>query len=727
MRILTSFGLAIGLAAFFAASCAPSIDVDTGEGPDELPGIDGPTLEFNPGGSVIPFPNNLLLDPATGLVRLPPQCNESLGQTALREVALNGLDGFGVFKSALSITFTEPVDPDSLSGNVSLFKRATGATPEDPSTAVAIPVAVIPGVTSRDSADCTTSSVVDNATFVPLIPLDPGSTYSIAVHGPVQTASNEPFLPSFTWGLVREADNPIVRDEAGNIIFDKTPISPNTPEGLATLEGIDRLWNAHAGALAFLEGTGLARKDILIAWEFNTLNTTLALDATVTGSPASALATAALDPSTIPAIVGGATPTQVINGATDNGCDAGLPCAAVGDIQSATFMAPNFTVDKTNAFNAAEPIPGAWPAQNKPAQNGSTAISALVFVPATAAPANGYPVVVFGHGLTRAQTDLFAIAAQLANAGYATVSINWPNHGDPVANPGLGISGRAIQITDDALLGCSGTPDPTAAPQCFASVLPGDFRELRDGARQGVIDHLGLIEAIKACGTSSCTNLSVDVARIGYVGQSLGGNHGATLTAMSPDIKAAVLNVPGAGTIDILENTDSLSLRCPFVNGLINAGAVEGDLFDPATPTVGACLTDEWRSQPTYRRLSVLARWILDPGENVNYLARLRRKTFLIQQVIGDEVIPNVATEQMGALAGLTPMAADVATGPPVAPSAAITTNPTDSKWVTYTTMTGVNHFGHGSLLQPDTADGPGQLGTAVVQTDAITFLVQNL
>ena len=49
----------------------PSVTVDDNEG------VLGPTVEFDPANSVVPFPNNLLLSPTTGKLTLPQQCNES--------------------------------------------------------------------------------------------------------------------------------------------------------------------------------------------------------------------------------------------------------------------------------------------------------------------------------------------------------------------------------------------------------------------------------------------------------------------------------------------------------------------------------------------------------------------------------------------------------------------------------------------------------------------------
>jgi len=52
-----------------------------------------PVVEFDPSRSVVPFPNNLLIDQATQKVNVPPGCNESAASKATREAVLNKLDG----------------------------------------------------------------------------------------------------------------------------------------------------------------------------------------------------------------------------------------------------------------------------------------------------------------------------------------------------------------------------------------------------------------------------------------------------------------------------------------------------------------------------------------------------------------------------------------------------------------------------------------------------------
>jgi dienelactone hydrolase len=706
-----SFLLALSLA------CAPDIDVDPGEGVDDLPPADGPTVEFDPAASVIPFPNNLVLDRETGTLDLPEQCNESPAQTAIRTLVLNALDGFGTFKPALTVTFTEAVAADSLEGRVLLFRRATGAEPADPAAAEPVPAVVFPSVTQRFAADCSEAAIVNNAIIVPLVPLDGSSTYVVALTDGITTEDGTPFIPSLTWALVRQSENPVTV-ENGVVVAERTPFDPAVDA--ERLLGLDLLWNAHAGALAFLDAaTDVARGDILIAWEFNTQTTTAPLDSTVDGSLA---AEAPTDPllGVASIVPDGETPQEFIAAQLGIANCSPLNCDSVGDVVGGALIAPSYQIELPNPLADGDPVKGPWSDPISPASIGDETITIVAFIPEAAPPAEGYPTVVFGHGLTRSQGDLFAIGSQLADQGIASVAVNWVAHGN-----------RAVQISDDPLQGCDGDPDPTDAPQCFSPILSADLPATRDSIRQSALDVLTLVEALKACGTANCGDLQVDANRLGYMGQSLGALIGTLVVAMSPDIQTAVLNVGGVGLIDVLEHTDSVQIRCSLVDALIAAGVIEGEPLDPVEGT-GTCLGEEWKTQPGYLAFANVARWVLDPADGANYLARFGARPILIQEVIGDAVVPNFVTNQMGALRGLSPEAAGPSVDP-ATPSEPIA-GATAPLWVTYETLpanggTGFpgNTYSHGSLLAPASAGLDGQIATGQMQADAITYLLTNL
>ena len=107
-------------------------------------------------------------------------------------------------------------------------------------------------------------------------------------------------------------------------------------------------------------------------------------------------------------------------------------------------------------------------------------------------------------------------------------------------------------------------------------------------------------------------------------------------------------------------------------------------------------------------------------------------------KVIGDLVLPNIATNNEGALVGLMAGAtADVgvpnAAPPPfMLPTASLTAAPTANHFLKYPTLPPAapsfpgNTFAHASLLRPANAGNDGALGTARLQPDAIYFLSAN-
>ena len=576
------------LAPLLLAAC-PDVKVDPGQGSDLGP-IDGPTVEFDPGSAIIPFPNNLLLNPATGKVNLPAQCHESPSATALREGVINQLDGFGTFETAIQITFTEPVDPASLTDHVVLLQRARGADAVTPGTPVA--VRMIPGTTPRYDATCTTVSMVDSLVLIPLGPLEQKSTYVVGVLEGVKNAAGKEFVPSFLMGLVRQTEDPVTIDAMGNITANHTPIDATTDAGKTQLQGIDLLWKAHAKAFAFLAAAGHDASTVLLGFEFTTQTVTDTLDPTVTGSTASSIVGST--PQLIQDVKGDAQ--TVLHGAfigltgsdqcqqpyTDPSSGTSfpgggpIPCQAVGHIDAALVSSAQFQTDTPNPLTGGNPVPGPFNDPIKPTKIHDGTLTALVVVPAGTPPAGGWPTLVFGHGLGSSKESAVVIASQLAAAGIQGVAIDFVAHGS-----------RAILIDNKDADGCGPNvhganlgPDPTVDHQCFAPPLSVDLATTRDNIRQTVLDLQQLAATMKFCGTDNCSPLSVDSSRILYTGISLGGIIGSTTVAADPDFKEAVLNVAAVGLGDILENSQTNDIRCPLVDALIDAGVLTGAKSD---------------------------------------------------------------------------------------------------------------------------------------------------
>ncbi|MBI5509235.1 MAG: hypothetical protein HY903_10830 [Deltaproteobacteria bacterium] len=713
------------------AACAPAIPIDD----NERHVNDGPVVAFDPAASVIPFPNDWLIK--DGKVSLPRQCGETPTAKVLREQVLNKLDGFGAYEVPLTVTFSEPVDASSLEEHVVLIERAVSGVPTNPATAAVVPVVALAGTSRRFDAACDTSVTVDDATLVPRLPLSSASTYAVVILDGVRTADGRPFNPSTAWAFARQPYKPVEivyrSDGTPQVVKNETPLDPSTPEGLATIEGIATLWSLSHDLLTYLDvalayavngsaSPAFMRGDILLAWELTTQTTTAPLDPEVAKSPAAQAATLATNAATVgPVFVGAAQVAAAFYDALQPliGVDPCLVlrCDAVGAIVSGQFESPSFQIKLYNPAGLATPVPGPWNDVVDPGFVANDPVTMLGFVPASEAPPAGYPTVIFGHGLGRSKEDLFALATRLAAAGIASVAIDWVDHGS-----------RAVQTGTLALAGCGGTPEPQQAPQCFAPILSNDLPNTRDNLRQTVLDTLKLTRVLEACGTAACPGLPVDKERLGYIGQSLGALLGVTSTAVAPGIKTAVLNVGGVGWVDVFTETETDAIRCPIIDSLIDAGILTGTKWLGMTGINPAalCLTDAWRTDPGFAGFAMTARWILDPAYGANFVRRLADsgRPVLVQEVIGDSVVPNVATEALAGLLALDPIPALLADS--LEPTATPEVTAGTSAWLQYDSGAD-NTFAHGSLLAPADNGDSGMFGTAQMQTDAVTFLSSNL
>ena len=764
-------------------SGCPDIQVD----PDEVAG--GPTVEFDParsqatGARFIPFPNDLARDPTTGKVNLGPQNCESPTAKATRENVLNQLDGFGTYETAIQVTFTEEVDEASLADHILMYQLTSEGTPLTPDASTQpVPVRVVRvAPTPRfATADCNTPELVPSVTFVPLVPLEQKSTYFVVLTKGIKDTAGAEFAPAFTWAIVASTEAPVTLDDSGNIVSDRTPLDPASEEDRAQLIALAGLWQLHQPGLHFVQAaSGTAPADVLVGFQFTTQTVTDPLDPTVEDSPASELGEGGLlqamsvtnkfgpysalcgtEATTDPAqcflklALGGCSPLTTVCGV--NNYQAGqaacqlLNCAAVGDVIGAGVLTGNYQMQLPNELTDGEDVQGAWDDPVKPTMQALLLLETIVVLPKGTAPAEGWPTVLFGHGLGSSKESVFAIAGRLAQFGFATVAIDTSAHGSRAVriskDPALGCIGRCFSGTTPTATECdtvaecqagetcgSATatpglvpPSPTTAPQCYAPFLSADLAATRDGIRQTILDHERIVKALEACGVG-CGPVVTDPSKIYYAGLSLGSILGVMTSAMSPAIKTAMINVGGVGWLDLLENTDTLAIRCQLVNGLIDAGILMGDKWTGGTD--GLCTTEAWKEQPGYATFAAIGRWILDPADGANFARRLATKRVLIQKVTGDEVVPNIATDNLAALVGLADMeqAADPFDFSAPAPSAAITTMPMTNKFVTYTDDAS-DAYVHSSLLRPapSTDAQLGINGTLRVQLDAATFLFAN-
>lgn len=713
----------IFLTVLVASGCAEDLELDFEE--LESQPTDGPTVEFDPAAQILPLPNQLLISPATGRVELPAPCGETAAEQALREQTLNQLDGFGAYRPLLQITTTHPVEPSTLPGRLRIWRLATSGEAVAPAAAQPVSWTALTDTVARPGPSCDTSQTVHRLVVIPTEPLVGNSRYGVVLSEGVRTTDGEALLPSATWALVRQATNPVTVQN-GEVVFHRTPFDALVEEDRTALLGLHQLWQASTEVLQFAEGAaGVAREETLLAWSFPTQTLLPPLDPGVDGSPAASLQPALQGLASL-ATGGAEAYLQGALGLTPSQC-ADIGCSAVGDVLGGTLITTGFQREQAGPLG--EAVPGPWGDPLRPSSTGQVSINVLVAVPAGPAPASGWPVVVFGHDLSRRKEDLLALAPALAQAGVAVAGIDWVGHG-----------ARAVQISNGA--GCEGVGlDPTERPQCFAPIFSPQLAVTRDNLRQSALDALALVMALGQCDGAGCGGLSIDPARRGYLGHGLGSFIGTLVVASSSDVEAAVLNAGGAGWIDLLERTQSVSLRCAWVDALIEAGVLTGQVSDlAATPPTGACLTDAWQQQAAWRAFANLARWVLDPAEPIHFAPRLRGRPVLIQQVVEDALIPNFSTVQLAQAADVSPaQAGDAQLAASASPLPSRGTGPgAQVTWLRYATAPAQgafagNIYGHGSLLAlPEDCAGSTEciarmLATAQIQTDAVTFLGSNL
>lgn len=739
-----------------AAACGGGVDLDESEtGQLSSP----PVAEFDPARRIIPFPNNLLLNPATGRLAIPPGCGEAEGSSAAAlRATLNQLDGFGTSRLVIRTSVSEAVDSASLQGNVFLMRIAERGEPLPQPEPV--PAAVLSVRVARTADDCVTPVEGDDIVIVPSAPLAQASTYAVFVLRGVETEAGVPLQPSATWALVRQPEPPVALETsametptAEAVLFNATPFDPTDAEGLASIVGLDLLWRAHAPLLRAFDTISPAlpaevegRDDVLLAWSFNTQTLSDPLDAGVEGSLA-AQVTAAPALSLPPALAGDGAPLSVeafFAAALPEASCTALGCAAIGAIYTAAPGAPAPALESIN-FQSGEdcdpatPTPsGAFADPLSPEPVCAQSLPVLAVVPRTPAPAAGYPTVIFAHGLGRSKEDLLALAGTLASAGFASVAIDAVAHG-----------ARAVQVSTDEALGCAGPAPgtacetalaPTCAPQCYAPILSADLAATRDNLRQTVLDQLALSRALADCSEAdACGTLRVDPSRIAYVGQSLGALIGAVTVAVS-DLPVGVLNVGGADWLQVLTDTTTLPIRCPLVDALIRSGVIAGTPWNGGAEPNATCVGERWKEDAGFIQFAAAARWVLDAVDGVNFAPAIAAEdgpSVLVAQVEGDAVVPNSATETFASLLGLQGVPAAVATGVP--PTASPEASGAGSRWIVYSNVSADlaasfpgNGYGHGSLLAPAAPvgtlqAGSGELGTALMRVDTLTYLLTHL
>ncbi|HWU88678.1 MAG TPA: hypothetical protein VN253_15535, partial [Kofleriaceae bacterium] len=271
-------------------------------------------------------------------------------------------------------------------------------------------------------------------------------------------------------------------------------------------------------------------------------------------------------------------------------------------------------------------------------------IPVTFILPAAPAPAAGYPVVIYGHGLGAGRDQLLSFAEPLTSRGYAVVGIDMVGHGSRYrdVDAGSNLAADKPGFTGDRNLR-DGFGDITGLGSTF------DFFEgflnvaaVRDSILQSALDLSRLVQLLRQPGLDLSAlggGARLDASRIAYLGESFGSIVGTVFAAIEPDVDLFVLDVPGGGILDLLLPTSAGigSLALPLLDTIYNPAAP----LDRWSPVIGLMQAVLDGADPlTFAPHVLRDRFAIGP-------ARLGPRSVVAIEVVGDQVLGNRGTDAL--------------------------------------------------------------------------------
>ncbi|MFU8894936.1 MAG: hypothetical protein ACNA8J_00980 [Gammaproteobacteria bacterium] len=721
MRSLYSVALAaIALALAGCLSDAKDPDAPspgTGNAVPDLPVV-GATFraQFDPLKAIMPYPNDILgfvADAAAdGTLNLPAQPLQPLAPL------VNQLDGFST-NARIQANFTRRVDPASLNpSSVFLLEVAI-----DPSTkgVVGLSDATLCKLAAAPEANCAALGLTFNTGNPFLVQ---GTDYAVGVAPDIdaggQTIQLEPLRPLnsnranlFSAGtengyLLILTDG--IRDTQGNRARPDATYAQiragflagaiqlpapgeSLPPGLSTEQLLGIFIAAQLTVGEFL---GISPETVVVTASFTTQDTRTVLQ---TAAEMAAAGESAFQPLAVPVPLpdgaGGtiAPGTQLTT--TNVLVQQNIPLESIpageGDVYTGYLEIPYYLSPPTEADPSA-PLNAFWVAASDqpsraltkfnpvPLKRADVQIPLKVTVPnantayaqATTGglfapkPPEGWPVVIFQHGITRNRLDVFAVTNPLNNAGYVVISLDQPLHG--IAAPAIDFAntppeelGEIIAANPTALFRVAGVPERTfdldvngdgqidASGTHFINLSNGLVS--RDNLRQAGVDLVALTRSIGSMDIDGDGTPDLDASRVHFIGVSLGAIAGTTyLSVAGVDAPVtATLGVAGGRVSDLL--LDSFSFGPVIEAGLSAQGLV------PNTSLYNNFIRD--------------LQSLVDAGDPISHAAAASGASAIhFIQVDNDQVVPNSASNRLAAemrVGGLTDY--DYETAPVLDPS----------------------------------------------------------
>jgi len=608
------------------------------------------SFDVDPSNPKIPFPSNLLFtgaSPTDLTLNIPGATDPTDYGDPI--VALNALDGF----STTEKWFTGFVDVNGQPGAIDPASVVPGqsvrvfeVTTQQFLAVTSIVKELTPGL------DYYALASGSNVVILPLRPLHEYTSYMAVLTNDIKDTAGNNATPDTTYFLTKRRTPWIDANEHSTYAL----IDDATAQALEPLRQVTQSMELNAAAYA-----GIDPDDIILSWTVQTESITPTLKRLRAAAQPGPTTIAPTGLTT--AAVGGLGIANIEIGIITLPYYCGIPTPENPTAALTGFWkaAPGAYVPPFDQFGLDPTSTNITIANPMPVLTGMQTVPLLVTVPNANSghtkPAAGWPVVIFGHGITRNRTDALAIADTLASIGYAVVAIDFPLHGiSPDADPSL--AGFYIENTPfaafanertfdmDFINNATGAPGPDglidpsgahAVSSGLASMLTG-----RDTIREGVADLSVLALSVPQMDFDGDTAADTDGTNIAYVGHSWGAMHGTVLSAIEPLITRSVLSVPGGGIARFAEAS-------PTFGPVIRAGLFAGAGLEPGTAD--------------YEQFFIAWQTVLDSADPVNWVQEAASFTpIMLHEAVGDTVIPNhvetaplSGTDPLITVGGLTP------------------------------------------------------------------------
>jgi hypothetical protein len=592
--------LALGLTAFSTADAATRADF---------------YAVFNPAAGQLPFPTNLLFSGSTdGTLNIPVADSTNLADP---KVAMNGLDGFSTV-APLTANFSGALNPTTV-------RAGSTARVFEVTLTASFAVAEVKGEL-KAGTDYSANLLPQDAkrttlNIHPLLPLKPKTGYLVVLTNGIQDSGGFDALPSPTYALTK-LTTPLVDANGKSVI-------PGLSDAQAqALEPLRQLVNNQEAAAA---SQGVTRSGIVLSWTF------------MTQSIGDAFVALGKNLKPLGMVV---RPT----GATTAAVPV-LNLPGFSDIYAGALAIPYY-------LSKDKPLSGYW----QTAEGGAVTrynplpaakvlplqIPVLMTVPnaksGQSKPANGWPVVIYQHGITSNRTSIFALADALSFAGFVTVAIDLPLHGVTDTTSPFYLKGLERTFDLDLVNNTTGATGPDGKIDGSGSyfINLNSLLTSRDNAREAAEDLRQLTATLPLVDLNGDGKPDLNPGHIRFVGHSLGAITGGTFLGIEGNITSATLGMGGGGIAKLLDG--SATFGPVIAAGLAAAGLVKGT--------------------PEYESYLVAAQTVTDSGDPINYAvaAASSHPIHLIEVVGGvgagalpDQVVPN--SVENAPLAGTEPLA----------------------------------------------------------------------